>query len=64
MRNIDASSYLKNPELEVVETKKDSTGGANFVLFASQAGAVQEEPAQPKGRANSRRGNTTASARN
>jgi type IV pilus assembly protein PilN len=43
MRNIDASSYLKNPELEVVETKKNDTG-ANFVLFADQAGGA--EPAE------------------
>jgi type IV pilus assembly protein PilN len=39
MRNIDASSYLKNPELEVVETKKNDTG-ATFVLFAEQAGGA------------------------
>ena len=43
MRNIDASSYLKNPELEVVETKKSDTG-ATFVLFADQAGGA--EPAE------------------
>jgi type IV pilus assembly protein PilN len=43
MRNIDASSYLKNPELEVVETKKSDIG-ATFVLFADQAGGA--EPAE------------------
>ena len=42
MRNIDGSSYLKDPELEVVETKKASTVGATFVLFAQQAGAAEE----------------------
>jgi type IV pilus assembly protein PilN len=39
MRNIDGSSYLKNPELEVVETKKDNVVGAAFVLYADQAGS-------------------------
>ena len=40
MRNIDGSSYLKNPELEVVETKKDNVVGATFVLYADQSGAA------------------------
>jgi type IV pilus assembly protein PilN len=44
MRNIDGSSYLKNPELEVVETKKDNVVGATFVLFAEQAGTTAPEP--------------------
>jgi len=44
MRNIDGSSYLKNPELEVVETKKDNVTGATFVLFAEQAGSAEPEP--------------------
>ena len=48
MRNIDGSSYLKDPELEVVETKKASTVGATFVLFAQQAGSAAEEQAGPK----------------
>jgi type IV pilus assembly protein PilN len=45
MRNIDGSSYLKNPELEVVETKKDKVVGATFVLYADQAGAAEEPDA-------------------
>ena len=44
MRNIDGSNYLKNPELEVVETKKDNVVGATFVLFAEQAGTTAPEP--------------------
>jgi hypothetical protein len=44
MRNIDASSYLKDPELDVVETKKNNVAGASFVLFAQQAGAAAQEP--------------------
>ena len=66
MRNIDASSYLKDPDLEVVETKRDSAAGANFVLFARQASAPEEAGAEPKAKpskSKSKRGNTTA-ARN
>ena len=48
MRNIDASNYLKNPELEVVETKKNEAAGARFVLFADQAGGVEEPEAAAK----------------
>src|SRR5690348_147768 len=48
MRNIDGSSYLKNPELEVVETKNSSAAGATFVLFADQAGGVEEPEAAKK----------------
>jgi type IV pilus assembly protein PilN len=53
MRNIDGSSYLKNPELDIVETKKDSVQGATFILFAEQAGAAAAsdvEPTKPKKR--------------
>lgn len=42
MRNIDASSYLKNPELEVVETKKNNVVGATFILWAQQSGLSEE----------------------
>jgi type IV pilus assembly protein PilN len=45
MRNIDGSSYLKNPELDIVQTKANSdAAGASFVLFADQAGGVEPEP--------------------
>jgi len=45
MRNIDGSSYLKNPELEIVQTKsdRDAATGASFVLFADQAGGADPE---------------------
>jgi type IV pilus assembly protein PilN len=49
MRNIDASTYLKEPDLEVVETKKNDQGGASFVLFAQQASAAEEPKAKPAG---------------
>jgi Tfp pilus assembly protein PilN len=40
MRNIDGSSYLKNPELDIVETKKNNVTGATFILYAEQSGAA------------------------
>ena len=36
MRNIDKSQWLRNPELSVIETKKDQSLGATFTLFADQ----------------------------
>jgi len=48
MRNIDGSSWLKDPDLEVVETKRNSTSGASFVLFARQAGTVDEDQSNAK----------------
>src|SRR5581483_1906212 len=37
MRNIDGSEWLRNPELEVVQTGKDNKQpGSNFTLFAEQ----------------------------
>jgi type IV pilus assembly protein PilN len=39
MRNIDASAWLDNPVLEVVEAAKDSpTGGSSFTLYADTVG--------------------------
>jgi type IV pilus assembly protein PilN len=47
MRNIENSTYLKNPDLELVETRKNNVLGATFVLFAEQTGgsASAEEAA-------------------
>ena len=52
MRNIDGSSYLKNPELDIVETKKNNVQGATFILYADQAGMTEQdsEPKKPKSR--------------
>jgi type IV pilus assembly protein PilN len=36
MRNIDGSQWLRNPELEVVQTAKGSGVGSNFTLTADQ----------------------------
>jgi type IV pilus assembly protein PilN len=42
MRNIAASQWLRNPELEVVETTKDNVG-SRFVLDAQQVSATTED---------------------
>jgi type IV pilus assembly protein PilN len=36
MRNIDASDWLKNPELEVVQTNQGNGPGSNFTLTAEE----------------------------
>ena len=43
MRNISASQWLRNPELEVVETAKDNTGGSHFVLDATQVSVAADD---------------------
>jgi type IV pilus assembly protein PilN len=49
MRNISASQWLRNPELEVVETAKDNAGGSRFVLDATQVSvAADDESNAPK----------------
>ena len=50
MRNIDSSEWLKNPELEVVETKQGQPLGASFTLYADQvstAGSIDETTPKP-----------------
>jgi len=45
MRNIDASEWLADPALRIVESKgKDGGQGADFTLFANQRSHVQPEP--------------------
>ena len=51
MRNISASQWMKDPELEVVESKSGSTVGDSFVLDASQvttAGDDDEPMSTPR----------------
>jgi type IV pilus assembly protein PilN len=43
MRNIDESDWMRNPELEVIETRENTALGANFVLFAEQVTPGQAE---------------------
>jgi type IV pilus assembly protein PilN len=49
MRNIDGSEWLKNPELEVVETSKGKLPGSSFTLFADEVttGGPDDAPARP-----------------
>lgn len=51
MRNIDKSAWLRNPELAVIETKKDQSLGATFTLYADQvtiAGADDADAGKPR----------------
>jgi type IV pilus assembly protein PilN len=50
MRNIDGSEWLRNPELEVVETKSGSSIGSNFTLFADQVSTVNAEDQEGGGK--------------
>ena len=43
MRNIDASEWLADPALSIVETKGRDAGGAEFTLFANQRSRVPPE---------------------
>jgi type IV pilus assembly protein PilN len=44
MRNIDGSSWMDNPTLQVVEAAKDSpTGGSSFTLFTDTVGVNLED---------------------
>ena len=51
MRNIDKSQWLKNPELSVIETKKDQALGATFTLFADEVTTAGDEDDAAKPRA-------------
>ena len=59
MRNIDASQWLRNPELDIVETKPNQPLGANFTLFADQVSMPAEGPkaegGKDKGKATNQR---------
>ncbi|HEY2686267.1 MAG TPA: PilN domain-containing protein [Steroidobacteraceae bacterium] len=45
MRNIDGSTFLSNPELQVVESAPQSpTGGSSFVLYANEVGVDMDTP--------------------
>jgi type IV pilus assembly protein PilN len=41
MRNIEASNWLTNPELQVIETLKSGAQGSEFTLFATQHSVTQ-----------------------
>ena len=46
MRNIDGSEWLKDPELEVVESGKEKSVGSSFTLFADEV--TTDSPADAK----------------
>ena len=48
MRNIDGSEWLRNPELEVVQTGKDKGPGSSFTLYAQQVSTVSEDEGSSK----------------
>jgi len=51
MRNIEASEWLADPTLQIVETKSDAARGAEFTLFANQRSQVapgEEEQASDR----------------
>jgi len=53
MRNIDGSEWLRNPELEVVQTTKDKGSGSNFTLYADEVSTTAQDDGSPsKGRNN------------
>lgn len=62
MRNIAASQWLRNPELEVVEARKESTLGNNFVLYAEQIPLAGDEDANAPAANAPKRAKRTASA--
>jgi type IV pilus assembly protein PilN len=62
MRNIDGSEWLRNPDLEVVETKRGNAVGSNFTLFAEQV-TVTAEDATAAGKAKRGRVASTGGAR-
>jgi type IV pilus assembly protein PilN len=49
MRNIDGSEWLRNPELEVVQTGKDKAPGSNFTLYAQQVSNAAQDDAAGSG---------------
>jgi type IV pilus assembly protein PilN len=64
MRNIDGSDWLKNPELEVVQTNKGSnTGGSSFTLTADEVPTATGSPddADGKGKKGGKPGKVMAS---
>jgi len=50
MRNIEASPWLANPELQVVETLKSGGTGSEFTLFATQKSIEPAEDDRRPGR--------------
>jgi type IV pilus assembly protein PilN len=43
MRNIDGSEWMRNPDLEIVQTAAGNTPGSSFTLYAEQVSNVGED---------------------
>jgi len=57
MRNIDGSDWLRNPELEVVQTGKDGkTPGSSFTLYAQQVSTAGQDDGSGGGKGKGRPG--------
>ena len=50
MRNIDGSDWLKNPELEVVQTSKAGTAGSSFTLTADEVSLAAQDDTNAGGK--------------
>src|ERR1700742_711933 len=63
MRNIDSSDWLRNPELEVVQTSKNSGPGSSFTLTADEVSTTAPDDANGdvKGRKGGKGGKVMAS---
>ena len=55
MRNIDGSQWLRNPELEVVQTSKGTSSGSSFTLTADEVSTAGDDGAAAARRANIRK---------
>jgi type IV pilus assembly protein PilN len=57
MRNIDGSDWLRNPELEVVQTGRDGkTPGSSFTLYAQQVSTAGQDDGNGGGKGKGRPG--------
>jgi type IV pilus assembly protein PilN len=52
MRSLEASEWLTEPEVEIVETKKGNTVGSEFTLLTRQRISAADEPVAGKGAGN------------
>jgi type IV pilus assembly protein PilN len=50
MRNLDGSEWLRNPELEVVQTTKDKGPGSSFTLYAQQISTAGQDDGSSSGK--------------
>ena len=55
MRNIDSSEWLKNPELEVVDSKSGDGRGSSFTLDAEEASNLESGESKSAGAAGTKR---------